>query len=462
MTPRYRLTGVAKYYGDKIALELESLTILPGRIYVLTGDNGSGKSTLLSILAFLSRPERGEVEFDGKLVEWKNAELQLLRRQVTLLHQSPYLFTGTVFGNIAYGLKLRGQKDDALKQRVAEALALVRLAGFETRNVRQLSGGEARRVALARALALQPVVLLFDEPLANLDRISAEVVDGIITTLPSQGTTVVVATHDPQQAGRLGGDTIRLADNKLDRLPTGHSMEISRKLGTLMPTFAEARTLILNNVSVLGAESVAIPGRSGSCHCRRCVAPQNMPSYDSSAMDGYAVRESDCREPARLRLTGYVPAGGEATTPVEPGCAVKIMTGAPIPALCDAIVPIEETAEADGYVLIKAKVKLHQHMRFTGEDVKAGEVVIASGAIIRPPEISMLAPVTGVPSASIAGRKWRSFLTGDELLELGEALTAGKVINSNAYSLAASIKEIGAIPVFLESPGTIAKVTAKR
>ena len=63
----------------------------------------------MSILAFLSRPERGEVEFDGKPVEWKSAELQLLRRKVTLLHQSPYLFTGTVFGNIAYGLKLRGQ-----------------------------------------------------------------------------------------------------------------------------------------------------------------------------------------------------------------------------------------------------------------------------------------------------------------------------------------------------------------
>lgn len=228
MTPHYRLTGIAKYYGDKLALELKSLTILPGRIYVLTGDNGSGKSTLLSILAFLAKPERGEIEFDGTRVEWKNAELQVLRRKVTLLHQSPYLFTGTVFGNIAYGLKLRGQKDEALKLRVSEALGLVRLSGFETRNVRQLSGGEARRVALARALALRPEVLLFDEPLANLDRVSAEVVDEIITVLPSQGTTVVVATHDPQQAGRLGADTIRLADNRLDRLPAENCMESRR------------------------------------------------------------------------------------------------------------------------------------------------------------------------------------------------------------------------------------------
>lgn len=225
MNPHYRLTGIAKYYGDKIALDLPSLTILPGRVYVLTGDNGSGKSTLLSILAFLSKPERGEIEFDGQRVEWKNAELQLLRRKVTLLHQSPYLFTGTVSGNIAYGLKLRGFKDEALRQRISEALESVRLAGFELRNVRQLSGGEARRVALARALALQPEVLLFDEPLANLDRVSASVIDDIITVLPSQGTTAVVATHDPQQAARLGAETIRLADNRLDQLPADNCME---------------------------------------------------------------------------------------------------------------------------------------------------------------------------------------------------------------------------------------------
>jgi tungstate transport system ATP-binding protein len=227
MIPHYQLTGIKKYYGNKVALELEGLTILPRRIYVLTGANGSGKSTLLSILAFLAKPERGELKFDGQLVEWKNAELQALRRNVTLLHQSPYLFSGTVFGNIAYGLKLRGVKDDSVKERVSEALGSVFLAGFEKRNVRQLSGGEARRVALARALALHPSVLLFDEPLANLDIVSAEVVDKIITELPGQGTTVVVATHDPQQAGRLRGVTIRLVDNRLDRSPTEQNMESS-------------------------------------------------------------------------------------------------------------------------------------------------------------------------------------------------------------------------------------------
>jgi molybdopterin molybdotransferase len=217
-----------------------------------------------------------------------------------------------------------------------------------------------------------------------------------------------------------------------------------------MPTFAEARTLILENVSTLGSESVEILDALDRVIVEDVFAPENMPSYDSSAMDGYAVRESDCRElPAKLRLIGYIPAGGEANTAVEPGCAVKIMTGAPLPANCDAIVPIEETAEADGCVLIKAKVKPRQHMRFTGEDVKRGEVVIPSGTVIHPPEISMLATCNRV-SISVYRRPRVAILsTGDELIELGEALGTGKVINSNAYSLAASIKEIGAIPAFL-------------
>ena len=217
-----------------------------------------------------------------------------------------------------------------------------------------------------------------------------------------------------------------------------------------MPSFAEARALILENVSTLGSESVEILDALDRVITEDVFAPENMPSYDSSAMDGYAVRESDCRQlPAKLRLIGYIPAGGEATTAVEPGCAVKIMTGAPIPANCDAIVPFEETVEVDGNVLIKAKVKPRQHMRFTGEDVKRGEVVINSGTVIHPPEISMLATCNRVSVCVYRRPRVAILSTGDELLELGEALSAGKVINSNAYSLAASIKELGAIPVFL-------------
>lgn len=217
MITQFTLKSIQKRYESKLALELQELTILPGRIYILTGPNGSGKSTLLNILAFLARPERGEVTFAGERIAWTRKELGLLRRKVTLLHQSPYLFTGTVFDNVAFGLKARGISREELRRSVADSLALVGLACFEERNVTQLSGGEARRVALARALALKPEILLLDEPLAHVDRKSAEVIERLIASLPARGTTVVMATHDPHQNERLNGEVIQLLRGKLEQ-----------------------------------------------------------------------------------------------------------------------------------------------------------------------------------------------------------------------------------------------------
>lgn len=216
MPAQFTLKSIQKRYGDKIALELDELTLLPGRLYILAGPNGSGKSTLLNILALLTRPERGDMFFAGKRVTWKSGELGLLRKKVTLLHQSPYLFSGNVFCNVAFGLKARGIKADELERAVAAALEQVGLKGFEERNVRQLSGGESRRVALARALALKPEILLLDEPLANVDQESAEVVERLIASLPAEGTTVVMSSHDPYHEERLECDVIRLMSGRLE------------------------------------------------------------------------------------------------------------------------------------------------------------------------------------------------------------------------------------------------------
>src|SRR5512136_1786803 len=125
-----------------------------------------------------------------------------------------------------------------------------------------------------------------------------------------------------------------------------------------MPTYEEARSIILKSISPLGAERAALLDTLGRVIADDIIAPWDMPCFDNSAMDGFAVREEDCRDRPSLRITGYIPAGRSATTPVEPGCAVRIMTGAPIPAGCDAVVPVEETEERDGEVLIKGKVKL--------------------------------------------------------------------------------------------------------
>ena len=217
-----------------------------------------------------------------------------------------------------------------------------------------------------------------------------------------------------------------------------------------MPTFEEARRIILSSVAPLGVERVTILDSLGRVIAEDLVAPWDMPLCDNSAMDGYAVRAADCATiPAVLRVTGYIPAGGEITGPVEPGCAIRIMTGAPLPAGCDAVVPVEETDGGAEQVTITVSVKSRQHIRFTGEDITGGSTIVQAGTVIRPAEISMLAsfgkamvPVFRRPRVAILS-------TGDELIELGEPLTKGKIVNSNALSLAAAVREIGCIPQIL-------------
>jgi len=206
----YRLQSIRKCYGSNVALDIEELTIAEGRLYALTGANGAGKSTLLSILAFLAPPTSGEIFYAGKRVDRDHGSVEEYRRKVTLLHQSPYLFGGSVDDNVAFGLKVRGIRGEEQRRRIDEALGVVGLRGFRDRKARELSGGEAQRVAMARALALKPEVLLLDEPLANIDRETTGLLEAVIASLPAQGTTVVMTTHDPDHPGRLNGESIFL------------------------------------------------------------------------------------------------------------------------------------------------------------------------------------------------------------------------------------------------------------
>lgn len=217
-----------------------------------------------------------------------------------------------------------------------------------------------------------------------------------------------------------------------------------------MPSFEDARRIILDSVAPLGVERVELLESPGRVIAEDVVAPWNMPFCDNSAMDGYAVRAGDCAAiPAVLKITGYIPAGGDITGPVKPGCAIRIMTGAPIPPGCDAVVPVEETDGGRESVTITAPVTLRQHIRFTGEDVPGGETIITAGTLIRPQEISMLASFAKVFVPVYRKARVAILSTGDELTELGEPLAQGKIVNSNALSLAAAVKEIGAIPMIL-------------
>ena len=145
----YELTGVQVRFGSRVALDIDSLIIRAGCLHILSGPNGCGKSTLLNVLAFLVRPDRGCLTFHGSPVDWSGKQLNLLRKQVTLLHQESYLFSGTVMTNVAFGLRMREIDQKEARRHVEHFLALVGMAGFEERDATALSGGEARRVALA-------------------------------------------------------------------------------------------------------------------------------------------------------------------------------------------------------------------------------------------------------------------------------------------------------------------------
>jgi tungstate transport system ATP-binding protein len=213
--PIFSLRNLQKTYNGQVALDIEQLDFHPQRIYSLVGPNGCGKSTLLQILALLLKPSAGEIYFEGERIPWKKRVLQRIRRQVTLVHQSPYLFHRSVRYNLAYGLKIRNIHGEEQHRRIHEVLDLVGLAGFGRRNARELSGGEQQRVAIARALLLQPKVLLMDEPTSNMDKNSIEAFDALIPTLPRQDITIIQATHMPDQPQRLGSQIIAMEYGRL-------------------------------------------------------------------------------------------------------------------------------------------------------------------------------------------------------------------------------------------------------
>ena len=213
----YELTDIQVRFGSRIALDIDTLIIQAGRLHVLTGPNGSGKSTLLAVLALLRKPDRGRMMCCGLPVNWSGKQLGRLRKKVTLLHQESYLFSGTVVANVGFGLKMRGVDQQEISRSEKHFLALVGMAGFEERDATTLSGGEARRVALARALACRPEVLLLDEPLTHVDQESSTIVENLIASQSRAGTTIVMASHDEHIEDRLPSSVIRLDQGRIGR-----------------------------------------------------------------------------------------------------------------------------------------------------------------------------------------------------------------------------------------------------
>ena len=176
----------------------------------LLGPSGSGKSTLLRVVAGLVTPDRGAVRIGDVDV----TDVPTHRRGVGMVFQDEQLFEHLdVAGNVEFGLRMRGDPPAQRQRRVGELLGLVGLTGFERRNVRQLSGGEAKRVALARSLAPSPSVLLLDEPLTGLDRqLHDRLVDDLGAILRAERTTSLLVTHDHDEAQAIADRVVTVDD----------------------------------------------------------------------------------------------------------------------------------------------------------------------------------------------------------------------------------------------------------
>ncbi|HSW64599.1 MAG TPA: ATP-binding cassette domain-containing protein [Dissulfurispiraceae bacterium] len=198
------LDGVARTYGGETVLGPFTHAFEAGTTTVIMGPNGSGKSTLLRLCALLEAPDAGSIRYYDR-----DAEVPqdlLLRRRVTLVFPKTTVFRGTVFSNVAYGPRIRGNSPDDLSGQVEEALISVGLVHKIRQDARTLSSGEAQRLGIARALALRPELLLLDEPTASVDEEHTTFLEELIVGLGRQvRTTVIMTTHDRHQAEKLDG-----------------------------------------------------------------------------------------------------------------------------------------------------------------------------------------------------------------------------------------------------------------
>ena len=196
------IESLGVHFDGERALDDASLDVTRGEIVTVLGPSGSGKTTLLRVVAGLQLPDRGRVLLDGEDL----ADVPPHRRGVGLVFQDHALFPHRdVFGNVSFGLRMRGDSPQAIAARTAELLELVGLVGLERRTVGTLSGGEQQRVALARALAPEPRVLLLDEPLGSLDRrLRDRLLDDLGRIFEELGSTAIYVTHDQTEAFTLG------------------------------------------------------------------------------------------------------------------------------------------------------------------------------------------------------------------------------------------------------------------
>ncbi|MEM3396098.1 MAG: ABC transporter ATP-binding protein [Thermoplasmata archaeon] len=206
---------VSKKYEEKLVLSSISLCLKKGEILSVIGPSGSGKTTLVRILATLEKPDTGEVRLLEKVIKSEN-DLYAVRKNIGYVQQKPVLLTGTVYDNIAIPLLIRNFEKEEIKKKVFDVAKMLGITDILNKNVRKISGGEAQRVAFARAVIGEPQILFLDEFTANLDYKNVALLEQQVREFVKRGGSVLMVSHNLLQVRRLANRVAILIDGKIE------------------------------------------------------------------------------------------------------------------------------------------------------------------------------------------------------------------------------------------------------
>jgi putative spermidine/putrescine transport system ATP-binding protein len=321
---RLTLESISQRFGDFAALRDIDLDVAGGELVALLGPSGCGKSTLLRIIAGFIRQSAGRVLFDGAAVD----DLSAGRRGVGIVFQNYALFPHmTVHDNVAYGLQARRWPRDRIAARVAEMLALVHMSEFAGRKPRQLSGGQQQRIALARCLAIEPKVLLLDEPFGALDKnLRLDMQIEVKRLQRESGVTAILVTHDQEEALSLADRIAVMSQGRIEQVAS--PTDIYDRPQTLFVNQFVGATNVLRGdvaagaaggqVTVAGGARLDVAPPPGFAPGRRivvCIRPEHL---------RFEVADAAAGLPGTIKAV--MPLGANVIYEVEiaPGAAVKV------------------------------------------------------------------------------------------------------------------------------------------
>jgi tungstate transport system ATP-binding protein len=318
MTPEtlMKIENIVLQRGGATVLDIPEFHVREGRIQALIGPNGAGKSTLLLILAGLLKAQQGTVCFQRKPVEGR-ADLYNLRHNVSVVFQEPLLLNSSVFENVALGLKFRKINSEERKTRVEKAMEYFGISELKKRSAKTLSGGEAKRVSLARAFAIKPQIILLDEAFNSLDPPSREtLIDDLKNTLNETKITAVLALHDREETLRLAQDVSVMNSGKI--VQSGTTSEIfNRPDSEFVANFVGTESILEGTVKsndaghvlvdVSGRTIEAVGDFSAGQKVFCCLRPENVTV--ATPMQGQTQGQTSVRNIFEAKVTKVVRQG---------------------------------------------------------------------------------------------------------------------------------------------------------